>query len=91
MWAMGTRAPPLLPLMIIGPWYPIQFVTLLHKCARHLDVRLFGWSDTPHTRGSCWRVDALVRLALGTLAETRKPLVWIKAGPRWRIDRSKLR
>ncbi|OYV97767.1 MAG: hypothetical protein B7Z68_02670, partial [Acidobacteria bacterium 21-70-11] len=23
--------------------------TLLHEFAHHLDVRLFGWSDTPHT------------------------------------------
>jgi len=26
--------------------------TLLHEFAHHLDVHLFGWPDTPHTRGS---------------------------------------
>ena len=65
--------------------------TLLHEFAHHLDVRLFGWSDTPHTRGFYWRVDALYHLALGTPADKRKPLVWIKSGTRWRIDWSKLR
>ena len=65
--------------------------TLLHEFAHHLDVLLFGWSDTPHTRGFYWRVDELYHLALGTPAEKRKPLVWIKTGTRWRIDWSKLR
>jgi hypothetical protein len=26
--------------------------TLLHELCRHLDVRRFGWPDTPHARGS---------------------------------------
>ena len=65
--------------------------TLLHEFVHHLDVRLFGWPDTPHTRGFYWRVDALYHLALGTPAAERKPLVWIKSGTRWRIDWSKLR
>ena len=65
--------------------------TLLHEFAHHLDVKLFAWSDTPHTRGFYWRVDALYHLALGTPAEKRKPLVWIRTGGRWRIDWSKLR
>ena len=37
-------------------------------------------SDTPRTRGFHWRVDALYHLALGTPAEKRKPLVWIRSG-----------
>jgi hypothetical protein len=65
--------------------------TLLHVFAHHLDVQLFGWPDTPHTRGFYWRVDALYHLALGTPPEKRKPLVWIKTGTRWRIDWSRLR
>jgi hypothetical protein len=65
--------------------------TLLHEFAHHLDVQLFGYSETPHTRGFYWRVDALYHLALGTPADKRKPLVWIKTGTRWRIDWSKLR
>lgn len=65
--------------------------TLLHELAHHLDVKLFGWPDTPHTRGFYWRVDALYHLALATPAEKRKPLVWIKTGARWRIDWTKLR
>ena len=65
--------------------------TLLHELAHHLDVHLFGWSDTPHTRGFYWRVDALYHLDLGTPPENRKPLIWIKSGTRWRIDWTKLR
>jgi len=63
----------------------------LHEFAHHLDVRLFGWPETPHTRGFFWRVDALYHLALATPPEKRKLLVWIKTGTRWRIDWSKLR
>ena len=47
--------------------------SLLHEFAHHLDVHLFGWSDTAHARGFYWRVDALYRLALGTPTEKRKP------------------
>ena len=65
--------------------------TLLHEFAHHLDVHLFGWPDTPHTRGFYWRVDELYHLALGTPADKRKRLVWIQTGARWRIDWSKLR
>ena len=53
---------------LIGTWYPNQVVTLLHEFAHHLDIHLFGWSDTPHARGFYWRVDALYHLALGTPA-----------------------
>ncbi len=37
--------------------------TLLHEFVHHLDVKLFSWSDTPHTRGFYWRVSALYHLA----------------------------
>lgn len=65
--------------------------TLLHEFAHHLDVHLFGWPDTPHTRGFYWRVDALYHLALATPVEKRRPLIWIKTGTRWRVDWTKLR
>ncbi len=65
--------------------------TLLHEFLHHLDVKLFAWPDTPHTRGFYWRVDALYHLALATPPEKRKPLVWIRTGTRWRIDWTKLR
>lgn len=65
--------------------------TLLHEFVHHLDVHVFRWPDTPHTRGFYWRVDALYHLALGTPADKRKALVWIKSGTRWRIDWTKLR
>jgi hypothetical protein len=65
--------------------------TVLHEFAHHLDVKLFGWPDTPHTRGFYRRVDALYHLALATPADKRKPLVWIRTGTRWRVDWTKLR
>jgi hypothetical protein len=65
--------------------------TLLHEFCHHLDVHLLGWPDTPHTRGFYSRVDELYHLALGTPADRRKPLVWIRQGRAWRIDWSKLR
>lgn len=65
--------------------------TILHEFCHHLDVRGFGWTETPHTRGFYGRVDDLYHLALATPPEARKPLVWIKRGGLWRIDWSKLR
>jgi hypothetical protein len=65
--------------------------TLVHELAHHLDVHLFGWPETSHTRGFYGRVDELYHLALATPAERRKPLVWIKTGSRWRVDWTKLR
>ena len=65
--------------------------TVLHEFAHHLDVKLFDWPDTPHTRGFYGRVDELYHLALATPADKRKPLVWIRTGTRWRIDWTKLR
>ncbi len=65
--------------------------TLLHELCHHLDVRHFGWPDTPHTRGFFCRIDDLYHLALATPAEQRRPLVWIKGRNTWRIDWTKLR
>jgi hypothetical protein len=65
--------------------------TLLHEFCHHLDVRQLGYPDTPHTRGFFTRIDALYHLALATPVEKRRPLVWIKQGPCWRIDWRKLR
>ncbi len=65
--------------------------TLLHEFCHHLDVRRFGWTDTPHTRGFFGRIDDLYHLALATPPAERKPLVWIKGRNTWRIDWSKLR
>lgn len=65
--------------------------TLLHEFCHHLDVKRFGWPDTPHTRGFYGRVDELYHLALATPAADRRPLVWIKSKNTWRIDWTKLR
>jgi len=65
--------------------------TILHELCHHLDVKHFGWPDTPHTRGFFGRVDELYHLALATPAADRKPLVWIKGRNTWRIDWTKLR
>jgi len=65
--------------------------TLLHEFCHHLDVKRFGWPDTPHTRGFYGRVDDLYHLASGTAPLDRRPLVWIKSRNIWRIDWTKLR
>jgi hypothetical protein len=65
--------------------------TILHEFCHHLDVKSFGYVDTPHTRGFYHRVDDLYHLALATPPDKRKPLVWIRRGPVYRIDWSKLR
>jgi hypothetical protein len=65
--------------------------TLLHEFCHHLDVKKFGWPDTPHTRGFYGRVDDLYHLALATPAADRRPLVWIKSRSSWRIDWTRLR
>ncbi len=65
--------------------------TLLHEFCHHLDVKRFGWPDTPHTRGFYGRVDELYHLALATPPADRRPLVWIKKRNTWRIDWTKLR
>ena len=58
--------------------------TLCHEFCHHLDCRLFGFRDSPHTRGFYQRAAALYHHARGTPV---KQLVWVKM-PRgqWRID-----
>jgi hypothetical protein len=65
--------------------------TILHEFCHHLDVKRFGWPDTPHTRGFFGRIDDLYHLALATPQEQRRPLVWIRGRNTWRIDWTKLR
>jgi hypothetical protein len=65
--------------------------TLLHEFCHHLDRERLQFPETPHTRGFHARVDDLYHLALATPPERRRPLVWIRMGPVWRIDWSKLR
>jgi hypothetical protein len=65
--------------------------TILHEFCHHLDVKRFGWPDTPHTRGFFCRIDDLYHMALATPADQRRPLVWIKGRNTWRIDWTKLR
>jgi hypothetical protein len=65
--------------------------TLLHEFCHHLDVKRFGWADTPHTRGFFGRIDDLYHLALATPPADRRPLVWIKGRSTWRIDWKKMR
>ncbi|HEU4408006.1 MAG TPA: hypothetical protein VFS43_22280 [Polyangiaceae bacterium] len=60
--------------------------TLLHEFCHHLDVRLFGWRSSYHTRGFFGRIDGLYHLALGTPEAARRPLHWVPAGEAWRID-----
>lgn len=58
--------------------------TLCHEFCHHLDSVLFGFRDTPHTRGFYERAAALYHHARGT---PRKRLFWLPMrGGRWRID-----
>lgn len=60
--------------------------TLLHEFCHHLDNKLWSCPESPHTRGFFARVDQLYHHALGTPAEERRPLVWVKSGSVYRID-----
>jgi hypothetical protein len=60
--------------------------TLLHEFCHHLDRQLLGYPNTLHTRGFFHRIDGLYHRALGTPADQRIPLPWIKSGLVWRID-----
>ena len=75
----------------VAPLDPNQGLALLHEFCHHLDVKRFGWPDTPHTRGFFCRIDDLYHMALATPADQRRPLVWIKGRNTWRIDWTKLR
>ena len=58
--------------------------TLCHEFCHHLDCVLFGFPDTPHTRGFYERAAALYHHARGT---PRKRLFWLPLRDgRWRID-----
>lgn len=65
--------------------------TLLHEFCHHLDCTRLKCPESYHTRGFYWRIDHLYHLALGTPAEKRKPLRWIRRGGVWTIDWSALR
>lgn len=58
--------------------------TLIHEYCHHLDLHLFHFSDSWHTRGFYERAAALYHHARGT---PRKKLVWAPVSrERWRID-----
>ena len=58
--------------------------TLCHEFCHHLDLQLFRFPDSWHTRGFYERVAALYHHARGTPA---KKLFWVRmSGGRWRID-----
>jgi len=64
--------------------YGTLLSTLCHEFCHHLDCELFGFRDTPHTRGFYERAAVLYHHARGT---PRKPLYWAPLrGGRWRID-----
>jgi hypothetical protein len=58
--------------------------TLCHEFCHHLDLQLFKFPDSWHTRGFYERAGALYHHARGT---PRKRLLWVPmSGGRWRID-----
>ena len=65
--------------------------TLLHELAHHLDCTVLDLPESFHTRGFFGRVDDLYHHALGTPAEERRRLAWVKSGPVWRIDWARTR
>ena len=69
--------------------YGTFFSTLCHEFCHHLDCRLLGFADSPHTRGFYQRTAALYHHARET---PEKQLAWVKM-PRgqWRIDWRRMR
>jgi hypothetical protein len=65
--------------------------TLLHELCHHIDNKLWRCPESPHTRGFFLRVDQLYHHALGTPADARRPLHWVKSGRGWRLDWSRSR
>jgi hypothetical protein len=65
--------------------------TLLHEFCHHLDCTRLRCPESFHTRGFFWRIDHLYHLALGTPAEHRRPLRWIRRGGVWTINWARLR
>jgi len=60
--------------------------TLLHELCHHLDNTVWSSPESPHTRGFFGRVDDLYHHALGTPADLRRRLHWVKTGSIYRID-----
>jgi hypothetical protein len=60
--------------------------TLLHEFCHHLDCARLRCPESFHTRGFFSRIDHLYHLALGTPAERRRPLRWVKRRGVWSID-----
>jgi len=64
--------------------YGTFFSTLCHEFCHHLDCKLLGLPDSPHTRGFYQRAAALYHHSRET---PEKPLAWVKMPRgRWRID-----
>lgn len=57
--------------------------TLCHEFCHHLDLQLFKFPDSWHTRGFYQRTAVLYHYARGT---PHKKLFWAPMGERWRID-----
>lgn len=57
--------------------------TLCHEFCHHLDLQLFKFPDSWHTRGFYQRTAVLYHYARGT---PPKKLFWAPTGERWRID-----
>ncbi len=65
------------------------FSTLCHEFCHHLDRHLFGFEDTPHTRGFYERTARLYHHARG---EPYRPLVWTALpGGGYRVDWARMR
>lgn len=60
------------------------FFTLCHEFCHHLNLELFKFHDSPHTRGFCARTDALYHHGRGT---KHKRLFWISLpNGRYQLD-----
>ena len=62
--------------------------TLCHEFCHHLDLKLFGFPDTPHTRGFYMRTAHLYHHARQT---PLRPLHWIARGGVYHVDWSRMR
>jgi len=63
--------------------------TLCHEFCHHLDLHLFGFPTSPHTRGFYERTAVLYHHCRGT---PLRPLVWLpRSGGRFRIDWARMR
>ena len=62
--------------------------TLCHEFCHQLDFQLFGFRDSPHTRGFYERAALFYHHARGT---PKKQLFWRKLGNRFRVDWVRMR